>query len=362
MTVTDNTPSKLYWRFQLGFWGGYWLLNLVYARVWGYSSFSYDGLFVVLSVLLFGLTHGYRRLYTRYGRQKSVAALCLHLAWLLPASAVLLQMLFGAFASAWVRFFPAVDPAAIATRYSDMRYTDALVGYVINTTIILMLWCLITLLRIEWLRRRNAEREYWQNELRLREAELQFLRSQINSHFLFNALNNIRSLILEDPQSARQAVTDLATMLRGLMHSEARTTVSLRDEVELVKGYLALESLQFEQRLSFELNIDPRLQEAQVPPLLLQTLVENAVKHGIARRSQGGAIRISATSLPDKRWCLQVENPPAELPANRESNGIGLKNARSRLQAAFGELASLELAQAHTVLARAEMPMGIATA
>ena len=82
----------------------------------------------------------------------------------------------------------------------------------------------------------------------------------------------------------------------------------------------------------------------------------------IARRSAGGAIRISATALPGNRWCLQVENPPAELPANRESNGIGLKNARSRLQAAFGELASLELAHASTVLARAEMPMGMTAA
>src|SRR5690606_35913235 len=125
---------------------------------------------------------------------------------------------------------------------------------------------------------------FWQNEIRLRELELQFLRSQINSHFLFNALNNIRALILEDTSAARQALSDLATLLRGLMQSEHKQTVPLREELEWVQGYLALESLQFEQRLQFDLDIDSTLLDASLPPMLLQTLVENAIKHGIARR------------------------------------------------------------------------------
>jgi signal transduction histidine kinase len=349
--------SPYYWRFQLMFWGIYWVLNLVYARAFGYSSVFYDGLFVVLSLLLFATTHTLRWLYLHYGQHKPAALLCLHLLWLLPASAVLCQLLFGLFIYTYLQLLPADNPAG-----AQLGSASALLGYIINTTLILMLWCAICLLHSEWLRRRNAERDYWQNQVRLREVELQFLRSQINSHFLFNALNNIRSLVHEDAEAAREAITDLATLLRGLMHSEAKATVSLRDEVELVKGYLALETLQFEQRLSFEVNIDARLHDAQVPPLLLQTLVENAIKHGIARRAAGGVIRISATALPDNRWCLQVENPPAELPAARSSNGIGLKNARSRLHAAFGELASLELALSATVLAKAEMPMGINTA
>lgn len=356
MTPSDHNAS-LYWRFQLVFWGAYWLLNLMYARAFGFSSLFYDGLFVVLSLVLLGVTHLYRSLYLRHGQQRPIALVCLHLLWLLPLSAVLIQLLVGLVAYALLRSFTVDNPGG-----AQLGSLSALAGYIINTTLILMLWCALALMRSEWLRRRNAERDYWQNQVRMRELELQFLRSQINSHFLFNALNNIRSLILEDASAARHAITDLATLLRGLMHSEARTTVSLHDELELVKGYLALEALQFEQRLSFELDIDAGLQDVPVPPLLLQTLVENAIKHGIARRSSGGAIRISAKALPNQRWCLQVENPPAELPATRESHGIGLKNARSRLQAAFGELASLELAQAATVLAKVEMPVGTTTA
>jgi hypothetical protein len=344
-------PSREYWRFQFIFWAAYWVLNLVFARAWGYEFWLYDVLFGLISVVLFAVTHGFRYLYLRYGQREPVRVVCLHLIWLLPLSAALAQLTIAV--STYLIFIIAsVSGPGDVT----LSAAGAFVGYVINTTIILTLWCLVCLLRVEWVKRSGAERDYWQNQLRLREVELQFLRSQVNSHFLFNALNNIRALILEDPQAARSALTDLATLLRGVMHSEAVTTVSLRDEVELVKGYLALEALQFEQRLSFDFAIDPSVQDAKVPPLLLQTLVENAIKHGIARRSAGGAVHISAAPTAARRWRLQVENPPAELPPTREGNGIGLKNARERLKAIFGDLASLELSCTATVLATADLP------
>jgi hypothetical protein len=349
--TTIAAPSRKYWRFQFIFWGAYWALNLIFARAWGYDFWLYDVLFVLISGVLLAVTHGYRQLYVRYGQYKPITTVCLHLVWLLPLSAVLAQLLVAVLTYACFVLISVSGPGDLT-----LSTEGAFVGYVINTTIILMLWCLICLLSTEWVRRRKAEHDYWQNQLRLREVELQFLRSQINSHFLFNTLNNIRALILEDAQAARQALNDLATLLRGVMHSEAVATISLRDEIELVKGYLALEALQFEQRLSFDFAIDPRVQDAKVPPLLLQTLVENAIKHGIARRSAGGAVHISAAPTAGKRWRLQVENPPAELPATGEGNGIGLKNARERLKAIFGDLASLELSSTATVLATAELP------
>lgn len=352
MTSDNHGPaSREYWRFQLVFWGIYWVVNLIFARAWGYDAVMYDGIFVLLSAGLLAITHGYRWLYLRVGSHRSVRAICLHLLWLLPLSALLTQVLLSVLLYAGFRLLgtQVENPGTSAV--------GALIGYSMNTSFILMLWCLICLLRVEWSKRRAAERDYWQNQLRLREVELQFLRSQINSHFLFNALNNIRALILEDAQAARQALSDLSTLLRGLMHSEAVATVSLRDELELVKGYLALEALQFEQRLSFAITVDPRVQDVKLPPLLLQTLVENAIKHGIARRSDGGAIHISAMPLSVDRWRLQVANPPAELPASHAGNGIGLKNARERLYAAFGDRASLDISFAASVLATAELPL-----
>ena len=352
--MTDNitnTNHKKYWLFQLAFWGGYWLLNIIFVAAWGYSSVLMNSIFFTLSALMLVFTHGLRFLYKRFFNQKSLIYLCLQLLWLLPVVAMLIQLiLFGI-----IYLTLHADPALGQGLQNSSA--GSFIGYSINTCIMLILWCLVYLFRAEWLKRRQMETEYWQNQIKLRDIELQFLRSQINSHFLFNALNNIRSLILEDAQAARQGLNDLATLLRGLMHSDSKLTVSLREEVEWVKGYLALEALQFEQRLSYELVINPDLFDTQLPPLLLQTLVENAIKHGIARRRLGGKIRINADAVSSSHWRLQVENPTAELPADQESNGIGLKNARDRLLAAFGDKARLELQFSGTAIATVEMPL-----
>jgi LytS/YehU family sensor histidine kinase len=149
----------------------------------------------------------------------------------------------------------------------------------------------------------------------------------------------------------------LATLLRGLLQAEAHTTVPLREELDWVRGYLALEALQFEQRLQYEFAIDDSLLDAKVPPLLVQTLVENAIKHGIAGRRTGGLVSLRAQRLNDSEWQLEVENPAAELPALHQGNGIGLANARERLAIAFGERATLELQLGEHVVARVCMPL-----
>jgi len=349
---TASAGANRYWWFQLAFWGGYWVLNLAFARAWGYASGLINVTFVCLSLAMLALTHGYHRIYVRRYRQQPIARIALQLLWLLPASALAIQIGLAAAIVLLFRVFP--DRGEIGPGGS----LGALIGYTMNTCIILIVWCLVYLLHAEWTKRRAAEREHWQNEIRLREVELQFLRSQVNSHFLFNALNNIRSLILEDAEAARRALTHLATLLRGLMNNESRVTVSLREETEWVKGYLALEALQFERRLTYELVIAPELLDAQLPPLLLQTLAENAIRHGIARRQAGGCVRIAATALPASRWRLEVVNPPADLPATHAGSGIGLNNARARLQAAFGDGALLELTLSREhVVAAAEMPL-----
>lgn len=348
--IPMGANHKKYWLFQLAFWGGYWLLDIILVAALGYSSVLINSIFAILSLLMFGFTHALRFLYKQFFQQKSLAHLCLQLLWLLPLASVVIQfILFGI-------IYMTLQSNPDLGQGIQQSSAGSFVVYSMNTCIMLILWCLVYLFKAEWAKRRQIEKTHWENQVKLRDIELQFLRSQINSHFLFNALNNIRSLILEDTQAARQGLTDLATLLRGLMHSEAKLTVSLRDEVEWVKGYLALEALQFEQRLSYELAINPELLDAQLPPLLLQTLVENAIKHGIARRRLGGKIRISADSISFNRWRLQVENPTAELPMEHESNGIGLKNARDRLFAAFDHNATLELHFSGTVIATAEMP------
>lgn len=350
-TTTAQEPQvSRYLLAQLLFWGSYLLMNIVFISAWASISGFAIGIFIALSVLLGITSHGLRALYHRYQYAYSFMQMCLHLLWLLPLAALLVQLALHVFIYAALQLIPAQS--------SDIQPMSAgsFIGYSINTTIMLILWSILYLLRSEFKKRRETEIAHWRDQTKLREIELQFLRSQINSHFLFNSLNNLRSLILEDPQAARQGLADLATLLRGLLQAEAHITVPLREELDWVRGYLALESLQFEQRLQYEFSIDDSLLDAKIPPLLVQTLVENAIKHGIAGRRNGGLVSLRAQRLNNTEWQLEVENPAAELPALHQGNGIGLTNARERLTMAFGERAKLELQLGASVIARVRLP------
>ena len=345
---TNN--SRQYLLAQVVFWGGYLLLNMAFVGVWSSMSGVAVGIFVALSLLLGITSHGLRALYQRQQQHGSLLQTALHLLWLLPLAALLVQIVLHALIYGALQLAPAQ-----ATGIQHVSI-GSFIGYSINTMIMLMLWSILYLLRSEFKKRRATEIAHWRDQARLREIELQFLRSQINSHFLFNSLNNLRALILEDPQAARQGLADLATLLRGLLQAEAKLTVPLREELDWVRGYLALETLQFEQRLQYEFSIDDSLLDAQVPPLLVQTLVENAIKHGIAGRRSGGMVSLWAQRLNNSEWQLEVENPAAELPALHQGNGIGLANARERLAIAFGTRATLELQLGASVIARVCLP------
>lgn len=343
--------SRRYLLAQLIFWGSYLLANIIFVSAWSSLSGFGLGIFVALSLLLGVSSHGLHALYHRYQQHGSLLQTGVHLLWVLPLVALLVQLVLHALIYSALQFFP-----SFATGIQPVSL-GGFIGYSINTMIMLMLWSILYLLRSEFKKRRATEIAHWRGQAKLREVELQFLRSQINSHFLFNSLNNLRALILEDPHAARQSLADLATLLRGLLQAEAHITVPLREELDWVRGYLALEALQFEQRLQYELVIDDALLDAQVPPLLVQTLVENAIKHGIAGRRAGGLVSLRAQRLNNSEWQLEVENPAAELPALHQGNGIGLANARERLAIAFGERAKLELQLGASVVARVYLPL-----
>ncbi|MDB6166052.1 MAG: ypdA, partial [Lacunisphaera sp.] len=185
----------------------------------------------------------------------------------------------------------------------------------------------------------------------VKEAELRALKSQVNPHFLFNSLNSLRALIDEDAPRAREAVTRLANMLRYSLQSGQLETVPFEDELRIVEDYLALEQIRHENRLRvrWEIAEDVSVGAVSVPPMLLQTLVENAVKYGIGTRREGGELRISA-QFEGAALRLRVTNPgdlaePASASAARagSSTGVGLRNASERLKLLFGDRASLTL-------------------
>jgi hypothetical protein len=191
----------------------------------------------------------------------------------------------------------------------------------------------------------------------LRAAELRLLKSQLNPHFLFNALNGLRSLIAEDPARARDAVTQLSRTMRYSLASGDEDLVSLARELEMVDDYLALESMRLEERLSIERDIEPAARTARLPAMLLQTLIENAIKHGIAELRQGGTLRIAAR-VEDGELHIRVTNPRPPNAAAPANEGVGLRNASERLRLMYGERARLhlDLSRGDVAIAEVRLP------
>jgi len=353
LTTLPSHTSRYYWPAQGIFWGGYGLVNLAFIGLAGAMNLVLALIFGLLSLLLLITSHWLRSLYKKHGQQLPLSKLFAHLLWLLPLLALTVQLVLH------LVIYAVVHAAPQLTEGSGMQAVSlgSVFGYSINTAIMLLLWSIVYLLRAELIRRRNAEVEYWRLQAELKARELDFLRGQINSHFLFNALNNLRALIREDAEAARQGLADLSTLLRGILQADSRPLVTLEEELAWVRGYLALEALQLDGRLQTELAIDDALLKTQLPPMLMQTLVENAIKHGIAARRSGGLLRISAQKQSSNRWQLCVENPPAESTSSHQGNGVGLRNLRERLQLAFGERAHFELQLNNPVHACVEMPL-----
>jgi two-component system sensor histidine kinase AlgZ len=179
-------------------------------------------------------------------------------------------------------------------------------------------------------------------EILSREAELKALKAQVNPHFLFNSLNSISALTTIDPAKAREMCVRLSDFLRNSLRLGERTSIPFGEELALANTYLEVEQVRFGSRLVVTRDFDAACQECSVPALLVQPLVENAIKHGIAGLSEGGQVRLSAHVI-DGRLHFQVENPfDPDAPAQRKS-GFGILNVRNRLQARYGNSARLEI-------------------
>lgn len=183
---------------------------------------------------------------------------------------------------------------------------------------------------------REAERREAELELLAREAELAVLRGQIRPHFLFNSLNSISALASTDAARAQEMCVRLAEFLRKSLSVGERKSISVAEELVLSRAYLSVEALRFGQRPQVEEDLDERGDSCQVPPLLLQPLVENAVRHGIASRIEGGKVRVSVACSAGRLRIL-IENPLDPDTPTWSGMGVGLANVRKRLAARWGQ-------------------------
>jgi two-component system, LytTR family, sensor histidine kinase AlgZ len=185
---------------------------------------------------------------------------------------------------------------------------------------------------------REAEARVMQASVLAREAELRALKAQVNPHFLFNSLNSISALTASDAPKAREMCILLGDFLRRTLGLGEKAAIPLAEEISLIHAFLAVEKIRYGARLQMEEQIEAETLDAQVPPLLLQPLIENAVGHGIANLIEGGWIKLSAERR-DGELSIVVENLfDPEAPPRRKS-GVGLANVRQRLEARYGNRA-----------------------
>jgi len=187
---------------------------------------------------------------------------------------------------------------------------------------------------------REAQARALEAQVLARDAELKALRAQVNPHFLFNCLHSISALTSADAAKAREMCILLADFLRTTLRVGRQETISLEEELALIRGYLAIEKVRFGARVKMEEQVEDETMKLQLPPLLLQPLVENAIRHGIAHLPEGGVIGLS-THLNHNTVSIVVENTfDPDAPSSLKT-GLGLENVRGRLQKRYGNAADV---------------------
>jgi sensor histidine kinase YesM len=323
-----------YWWCQIIGWGANLMVNVFFA--WTFRGII-SGLFLwrvlILTALGLLLTHFMRWVLIRlnvlqktFDRQAVYfVTITASFAFLLASLQQILYTQFNLFEINELKF----------------SFTSRLLGNSFNSFVTLLVWNLIYFIYHYVERVRNQQIESLRAESLIRELQLQTIKSHINPHFIFNSLNSIRALVDENPSRARTAITELSNILRNSMQTEKAETVPFEKELNIVKDYLALEQMRFEERLKVIFDIDEDTLDQPVPPMMLQTLVENAIKHGVSKNISGGEVKI-ISRFNNFHHELIVRNT-GKINGSYINDGFGVSSTVDRLKLMFGDKASFVL-------------------
>jgi two-component system, LytTR family, sensor kinase len=341
-----NNRYKLYWIAQFTGWT-LWLFRDLYGSLLQVDEPVYLILTFIANVFFcVFLTDQYRRIVKRKNWMSlKYEQIMLHI---VVASAVMSVIL------------TIVNFVVDAIFLNDYTSSYFILAYLMTWAQPAAIWLIFYHIFHYFEKTRDIEIEKVRLEASIKETESKVLRAQLNPHFMFNALNSIRALILEDPDKAQKGITQLSNILRSSLLADRRKTVSLSEELRTVDDYLALEKIRYEERLEVRKNIYPDALKIQVPPMMLQTLVENAIKHGVSKPVKGGFVGIEA-QVKNNFLDLRISNTGIlENTEQTEASGFGIENTAHRLTLLFGEQASFKIYQASkdVVCAEVLIPIG----
>jgi two-component system LytT family sensor kinase len=340
--------TKLYWLCQVGGWLFFNTIEMItYADFFGFSTLLIVNGLVNLFIGIF-LTHLYRLFLIRVG-------------WLsLPLSKLIPRSLLGVLVMSVVMSLLNFTLDWLTVPQLQLGQIPAFtiaITYLFNFTKYILLWALIYHLFQYWERSLKAERDSYQLAATIKENQYNNLKSQLNPHFLFNSLNSIRTLVDINPETAKVAITQLSGLLRSSLQMGKHKTVMLKDELETVKDYLAIEKIRFDERLKIIFDIAPETLSVQVPPMMLQTLIENSVKHGISNLKMGGTITLRAL-IQNEYLIVEIMNTGRYEPKDGHV-GVGIENTVERLKLLYDDKALFGIGNADSshVIANIQIPL-----
>lgn len=337
--------NSRYWLFQAIGWGGFLISFVLFAFLFGQSkgdSFLRQLIFSTLGVIF---SHLMRLLIIRIGLlQKSLNKQIFQF---------FLISFFLAFLASF--FYVEIMDYSGLLRQGDVKILErenisymARKGLVVLNNaffyfLLFFIWNLLYFVYHYVEKSRKQQLDTLQLESLVKELELKTIKAHINPHFIFNSLNSIRALVDENPERARTAITELSNILRSSMRADKSESILLQREMDIVKDYLALENMRFEDRLKIEYEIEPGTLALYVPPMMLQTLVENAIKHGISKQIHGGIVKV-ISFVKDGFHILAVQNTGL-LNGSISGEGFGLSSTTNRLNLLYGNKAKFEIKQ-----------------
>jgi len=341
--------KSLYWISQTSGWGSFVIVNLFVIS--SFETIPLNRIFLWILLGFYGVF--FSHLYRIYIKKNN---------WTnLPLKKIIPRVLIASLVVGCIIYIPVFFSGQLleVERHSK-NISATVIASILNTTSIILVWSLIYFAIHYFENSKKAEIETLIFEAAVKDFELKTLKAQLNPHFMFNAMNSIRALIEEDPQNAKDAITKLSNLMRYTLKIERTETVSLAEELRTIQDYLDLEKIRFEERLTYKINSTPDADRVEIPPMMVQTLVENGIKHGISKITAGGEVEVDAKVI-DSNLIIEIRNTGKfDEEALKNSRGFGVSNTKHRLSLLYGENASLSLTNGknNIVLTKLKLPSG----